>query len=177
MKDYHYLYVKWDVLLLEKFKNSCLRNYGLCPSHYLSTPALSQDTKDFFEKGHRGGVSYISQRYSKATNKSLKPYEPQQESKHIIYLDANNLYGYATSKFLPTDEFKRIQPKEPGVNKYTKNSSKGCVLKVNFEYPKELKESHNVYPLAPNKTEIKKEMLSSYQLKIADHYNILFWQY
>ena len=41
MKDYHYLCVKWDVLLLEKFKNSCLRNYGLCPSHYLSTPALS----------------------------------------------------------------------------------------------------------------------------------------
>ena len=63
------------------------------------------------------------------------------------------------------------------MNKYTKNSSKGCVLKVNFEYPKELKELHNVYTLAPNKTEIKKEMLSSYQLKIADHYNILFWQY
>ena len=54
----------------------------------------------FFEIGTRGGVSYISNRYSKAKNKHLKSYDPRQESKHIIYLDANNLYGYAMSKFL-----------------------------------------------------------------------------
>ena len=54
----------------------------------------------FFEKGMRGGVSYISNRYSKGNNKDLKSYDPKQESKHIIYLDANNLYGYAMSKFL-----------------------------------------------------------------------------
>ena len=45
MKDYHDLYLKCDVLLLvavfEKFRNNDLKNYGLCPSHYLSTPALS----------------------------------------------------------------------------------------------------------------------------------------
>ena len=37
MKDYHSLYLKWDVLLLanvfEKFRNSSLKSYGLCPSH------------------------------------------------------------------------------------------------------------------------------------------------
>ena len=44
------------------------------------------------------------------------------------------------------------------------NSSKGCVLEVNLEYHKELRESHNEYPLAP--------MLSNYQLKIAGFYNI-----
>ena len=60
----------------------------------------------FFEKGMRGGVSYISIGYSKASNKYLKSYEPKQETKHIIYLDANNLYGYAISKFLPTSSFK-----------------------------------------------------------------------
>ena len=49
----------------------------------------------FFEKGARGGISYISNRYSKASNKYLKSYHPKQESKHIIYTDANNLYGYA----------------------------------------------------------------------------------
>ena len=54
------------------------------------------------------------------------------------------------------------------MNKYTSNSSKGCVL----EYPKELRELHNDYPLAPDKIRIKREMLSDYQLKIADHYNI-----
>ena len=47
MKDYHDLYLKCDVLLLadvfEKFRNSRLKNYGSCPSHYLSVQALSWD--------------------------------------------------------------------------------------------------------------------------------------
>ena len=41
----------------------------------------------FFEKSTRGGISYISNRYSKANNKYLKSYDPKQESNHIIYLD------------------------------------------------------------------------------------------
>ena len=58
------------------------------------------------------------------------------------------------------------------MNKYTSNSSKGCVLKVDLEYPKELRELHSDYPLAPDKIEIKREILSGYQLKIADLCNI-----
>ena len=60
----------------------------------------------FFEKGMRSGVSYISNRYSKANNKYWKDYVANQESRHVIYLDANNLYDYAMSKFLPTSRFK-----------------------------------------------------------------------
>ena len=48
----------------------------------------------FFEKETRGGISQISNRYSKANKKYLKSRDPKQESKHIIYLGANNLYGY-----------------------------------------------------------------------------------
>ena len=79
----------------------------------------------------------------------------------------NNLYGYAMSKFHRTDEFKWINPKKLDFNKYTSNSSKGCVLEVDLEYLK-VRELHNYYPLAPDKIEIKREMLSEYQLKIAD---------
>ena len=101
----------------------------MCPSHYFSAIALGwyamlnmtkiklelisdPDMYIFFEKGMRGDVSYVSNRHSKANNKYLKSYDPKQESKHIIYLDANNLYGYAMSKFLPTSGFKWIDPKE-----------------------------------------------------------------
>ena len=42
------------------------------------------DIYTFFEKGMRGGVSYISNRYSKANNNLLKSYDPKQESKHIL---------------------------------------------------------------------------------------------
>ena len=90
----------------------------------------------FFEKGARGGISYISNRYSKTNNEYLKCYDPKQESKHIIYLNTNNLYGYAMSKFLSTGRFKWIDPKEFDLNKYTSNSSKGCVLEVDLEYLK-----------------------------------------
>ena len=60
----------------------------------------------FSEKGMRGGLSHISKKYSQANNKYLKSYDPKQEWKHIIYIDANNLYGYVMSKFIPTSGFK-----------------------------------------------------------------------
>ena len=53
------------------------------------------------------------------------------------------------SKFLPTSGFKWIDPKEFDMNKYGTNSSERCVLEVDLEYPKELPELHNNYPLAP----------------------------
>ena len=123
MKYYHDFYLKFDVLLLvdvfEKFRNKSLKNYGLCPNYYLSAPALSLDAMlnmikvklelisdpdmyIFFEKDMRGGVSYIFNRYSKVNNKYLKSYDPKQESKHIIYLYRNNLYGFEMSTFFPT---------------------------------------------------------------------------
>ena len=102
--------------MFKKIRNSSLKNYGLCPSHYISVPALTWDamlnkTKAelelisdtdlylFFEKGMRDRLSYISKRFSKTNSKYLKSYDLKQETKHIIYLHANNLYGYAVSKF------------------------------------------------------------------------------
>ena len=75
-------------------------------------------------------------------------------------------------KFLSTNGFKWIDPKELDLNKYTSNSLMGCVLEVDLEYPKELHELHNDYLLVPDKIETKKEMLPEYQLKIANLYNI-----
>ena len=145
MKDHHDLYLKIDVLLLadvfEKFVNNSVEKYRLCPSHYLSAPGLSwkkmlkmtkiklalisdPDIFIFFEKVMRGWISSISNEYSKANNKYLKPYDPKQESKDIICLDANNLYGYAMSKFVPTGGFKWIDPKEFDLNKYTNIAQK-----------------------------------------------------
>ena len=115
MKNYHSLHLKCDILLLvvfEKFRNNSLKHYELCPSRYLSARGLSWDgmlkmtkidlefTPDrdmsiFYEKDTRGRISYISNRYNKAKNKYLKSYDQKQKLKHSIYLDANNLYGYA----------------------------------------------------------------------------------
>ena len=58
----------------------------------------------------------FANRYSKINSKCLKSYDQKQESKHIC-LDANNLYGYVRSKFLPTSGFKWIDPIEFDLSK------------------------------------------------------------
>ena len=52
------------------------------------------------------------------------------------------------------------------------NSSTGYVLEVDIEYPQELHDIHNDYPLVPEKINIPKEWLPKYCLKIASVYNI-----
>ena len=65
-----------------------------------------------------------------------------------------------------------MEPNDFDSNKYSSNCSKGCFLEVDSECPKELGELYNDYCLAPDKTEIQREMLSNYQLKIANSDNI-----
>ena len=83
-----------------------------------------------------------------------------QESKQIIFLDTNNLCGYAMSKFVPTSRFNWINPKDFDLNKYTHNSSEGCIFEVDLEYLEKLMKLHDDYPLATNKIEIKTKLLS-----------------
>jgi len=57
----------------------------------------------------RGGISYIAHRYAKANNKYLKDYDPELDDSYLMYLDANNLYGWAMSQPLPTGDFKWLE--------------------------------------------------------------------
>ena len=88
----------------------------------------------------------------------------------LIY--TNNLYDYVTSKFLPTNGFKQIDPKVLDLNKYTRNSSTGCVAEVELEHPKYLQGLRNDYPLTSDEIESKEKILSDYQSKTAEIYNI-----
>ena len=104
------------------------------------------------ESGIRGGISTIMTRYAKANNIYTYDYNPQKESKYIQYLDANNLYGWAMSQPLPVDGFEWMSEEE--LKCWDKG--KGCILKVDLEYPKELHDSHNEYPLAPERLKVNK---------------------
>ena len=196
MGEYHNLYLKSDILLLadvfENFRRTCIQYYKLDPCHYFTSPGLSWDAMlkmtniqlelmtdidmfQFVEKALRGGVSYISHRYSKANNKYMSKYDENMPSKYIMYLDANNLYGWAMSQYLPTGNFRWMTEKQISklnVARYNENSEKGLILEVDLEYPKELHDLHNDYPLAPEKVCVKKNMLSDYCKKIAIKYNI-----
>ena len=122
--------------VFETFKNVCYKIYNLDVSYYYTSPGLSWDAflkhtneqyiKDgkgefeidlltdmdmylFVESGIRGGLSQISKRYAKANNKYMSDYKPSKDNKddsYILYLDANNLYGYGMSAYLPKSDFK-----------------------------------------------------------------------
>ena len=196
MGEYHNLYLKSDILLLadvfENFRKTCLQYYKLDPCHYFTSPGLSWDAMlkmtdiqlelmtdidmfQFIEKGMRGGISYIANRYGKANNKYMREYDEKAPSKYIMYLDANNLYGWAMSQYLPTGGFKWMTEKQINkidLAKYNENSEKGLILEVDLEYPKELHDLHNDYPLAAERVCVNKDMLSDYCKKIATKYNI-----
>ena len=196
MGDYHNLYLKSDVLLLtdvfENFRKTCLQYYKLDPCHYYTSPGLSWDAMlkmtdiklelmtdidmyQFIEKGIRGGISYIANRYGKANNKYMKTFNKKELSKYIMYLDANNLYGWAMSQYLPTGGFRWMNEKQiNNINlaKYEEDSKKGLILEVDLNYSKKLHELHNDYPLGPEKVKVTKDMLSDYCKKIADKHNI-----
>ena len=87
----------------------------------------------------------------------------------------NNLYGCAMRQYLPISNFKclkNIHKIEQKLMNIKNNSSTGYVLEVDLEYPQELHDIHNDYPLAPEKINIPKEWLSDYCLKIANVHNI-----
>lgn len=84
----------------------------------------------FFQNVMRGGVSYVSNKYSNGNKKCLKSYEQKRKSKHMVYFDPNNLYYYLMSKFHQTVGFNCIDNKRFDLNKYSNNSSKGCLLEL-----------------------------------------------
>ena len=181
LKDYLKLYNISDVLLLadvfENFRDLCLKNYGLDPVHYYTAPGLAWeamlkmtninlellsnvDMLLMIEKGIRGGISMISNRYGKANNKYMKDFFKTELSKHLIYVDANNLYGGGMSEKLPTHGFKWLSNKEIK-NLYNNQivqvwEKTPCILEVDLEYPEELHDLHNDYPLCPESVECEK---------------------
>ena len=96
------------------------------------------------ESGISRGIPTISHRHAKANNEYMgTEFDPAEESKFISYLDANNLYGWAMSKQLPTFGFKWMIDDELDDWKHL-----SCFLEVDLEYPEDLHDHHNDYPLA-----------------------------
>ena len=88
----------------------------------------------------------------------------------------NNLYGCTMRQYLPINDFKwvkNIDKIEQKLMRIKNNSSTGYEFEVDLEYPQELHDIHNDYPLAPEKINIPKEWLSNYCLKIARIHNII----
>ena len=189
--DYHDLYLRSDVLLLadvfENFRDICINYYKLDPAHFYTSPGLSwqaclrmtkieselltdPDMYLFIEEGLRGGISMISNRYSKANNPYIAGYDKDQKTNYIIYLDANNLYGNSMSQPLPEGGFVWLNEEEIidlDLTNIADDSEEGYILEVDLEYPPDLHDLHSDYPLAPEKMKVTTDMLSPYCQQLA----------
>ena len=117
----------------------------------------------FLEKGMRGGISYISKRYSKS-----------DDNTRIMYWGVNKLYVWAMIRDLPYCGFKFFSQKEIDDSSLNDsgNSPIGYILEVDLEYCKKLHDSHSDRPLCPEKIEISSDILSKYCSEIAYQYGI-----
>ena len=178
LRQWHDLYLKIDVYALadvfEYYRDLTYQTYNLEAAHYIGLPALSWDaglsfTKVklenisdvdmymMFEKSKRGGISTISGRYSKANNRYIPDYDPNEKNNYLYQLDCNSLYGYSMQQTLPTHNIKWCNIfDEKIIETYQDSDEIGYMLEVDLDYPIELHNSHNDYPLAAEHLTINK---------------------
>ena len=171
MQDYHDLYLKLDVTLLAdvvaNFRRVGIEEYRIDPAHCWTLAGytwecclkmtkleleLITDPNVFlmFENAIRGGVSTISNRYSKANNKYLSDFDSSQPSSFIISMDVVNLYGYCMGFKLPCGNFRFVdEPYKFDFRTVDLEGEKGYLLEVDLTYPPELHDVHSDLPLAP----------------------------
>ena len=162
------------------------------PAHFVSAPQLSWDAMllytgceleliadpeifNLIDRGIRGGVAMIVNRYAKANNILINGYNQKNETSHIYYFDANNLYGYAMSCPLPQGNFKWLREAEwANIDWLTlqEDQTTGYIIECDLEYPSHLHDQHSDYPLAPEKRYIEYEMLNDFQLRLLVHYQV-----
>ena len=181
MGEYHDLYLRTDVVLLanvfESFRRVCLENYGLDPSHFYTAPGLAwkaclkktgvklkllldPDMLLIFEKGIRGGIMQFVHRWAAANNPYMgSEYDKNKPTKYLQYLDASNLYGWAMSQPLPTEEFRWVEFREDRdpktiAEELVVKKDYGYLLEVDIRYPTNLHDYHNDLPFMCAKMKI-----------------------
>ena len=93
----------------------------------------------------------------------MDTYNENDEPRTLTYQDANSLYSWAMSQMLPLKGFKWTS-NEIDISNVPEDSQLG-ILEVDLEYPKELHDKHNLYPLVSEHVQVNDDMLSPFQRK------------
>ena len=113
-----------------------------------------------FEERIRGGITQSSHKYAEVNNKYMKNYDKNKEYSFLVYLNVNNLYGWAMSQKQPVDRFVWVKVVSKIDEEFIKNhengSNIGYILKGDIEYSKELHDLHSDLPFLPERMKIDK---------------------
>ena len=113
----------------------------------------------------RGGISVCNKKHVIADNKYID--KNTKNNKYLMYLDANNLYGYSMIESLPYKNFKWSY-------NLTLDKLQTGIYEVDIEIPKELHDKLKDYPLAPDIKSILENNLSEYQKYSNNKLNIKY---
>ena len=184
MLEYTELYCELDTVLLAEcvfeFRNVIYGVFDLAIESYISLPQLAFDAclktlrepvekiSDetmalLFEQSIRGGISFVNTRHATVS-------DPSKES--IMYIDANNLYGFAQKMNLPYGGYEWVSSRDfysLKFSKMTPDQSVGYVVECDLEFPPECHEKLNDLPLAPYHETLTYEELSPYAQKVQEH--------
>lgn len=163
LREYTYFYNKLDVILLaivfEKFRETCMREFGLDPTHYVSLPGFSFDAMLkmtgvrielltdidkllFCEKAIRGGITEVIKRKARCNNKYVsETYDERREDSYIMCFDVNSMYASVMREKLPISDYqflRRSDIKNFDVFSVSDDSEMGYMLECDLEYPENL---------------------------------------
>ena len=157
----------------------CLNIYEHDPVYFASAPGLAWQAclkktavkleliTDYemtlmIEKGIRGGICQTTHSCAKTNNKYMKNYDKNIESSYLVYLDANNLYGWIMPQKLPVNDFKWVKQEELSkinedfIKNYDENGNIRYFFEVDIDYPKELFDLHKDLPFFPESKKVNK---------------------
>ena len=143
-----------------------------------------QDMYLFLMDSIRGGITQVNKKYSKADNKYTRNQRNEWENKkikkkfknklktnnlnkYLLYLDANNLYGYSMSQKLPYKNFKWS-------NDLTLDKIQTGIYEVDLSIPENLQNKFKDYPLCSEINSIPENNLSEYQKYLNNKFNIKY---
>ena len=89
----------------------------------------------------------------------MKNYNKKIPSLYLMYLDANNLYGWPMCKKLPVGKCEWIHPEDytdNHIKSHNDNDEYGAILEVDIEYSKELLNKHKDLAFLPERRKINK---------------------
>ena len=194
--EFNDIYLRTDVLLLadvwNEFREMSMKHYKLDPSHYISAASFSWDAMlkhtgikmelftdmsmhNYAEQAKRGGITMASRRHFHANNPKCNNFNPKKPKSWLMYVDANNLYGWAMSQYLPTGNYKweyseeflndsdNNQKVQNTILKKRPDASRGCLLKMNSYFPSKTHDYLNDLPPAVESLAVKQDRFSPKQ--------------
>src|SRR5277367_2831912 len=182
--DYLKRYLELDCRLLadvfESFRVNMIARTCLDPANFITLPQFTfaaafrqtkcdlltdADMYEFFEDGIRGGMTFVNKHHVRAANPETG--DPG-ESTYIAYWDENNLYGNALRQKLPCSAFEWLPEHEFELDwqNIDTEGEYGYVLKVDLEYPANIHDKTQDFPLAPESSNVTAEMFTPYMMEL-----------